>query len=55
VTRIADTIAVMAHGKIVEQGPAAQVIASAGHPETRALIASTRAAQVNLFALGAAL
>jgi len=55
VTRIADTIAVMAHGKIVEQGPAAQVIASAGHPETRTLIVSTRAAQANLFALGAAL
>jgi ABC-type dipeptide/oligopeptide/nickel transport system ATPase subunit len=55
VTRIADTIAVMVHGKIVEQGPAAQVIASAGHPETRTLIVSTRAAQANLFALGAAL
>jgi ABC-type glutathione transport system ATPase component len=55
VTRLADTIAVMAQGKIVEQGPAAQVIASAGHPETRSLIASTRAAQANLFALGAAL
>jgi len=55
VTRLADTIAVMANGRIVEQGPAAQIIASAGHPETRALIASTRAAQVNLFALGAAL
>jgi ABC-type glutathione transport system ATPase component len=55
VARLADTIAVMAHGRIVEQGPADEVIASAGHPETRALIESTRAAQANLFALGAAL
>jgi ABC-type glutathione transport system ATPase component len=55
VARLADTIAVMAHGRIVEQGPASEVIASAGHPETRALIESTRAAQANLFALGAAL
>jgi len=55
VTRLADTIAVMAHGKIVEHGPAAQVIASASHSETRALVESTRAAQVNLAAMGAAL
>jgi len=55
VTRFADMIAVMAHGKIVEHGPAAQVIAHASHSETRALISSTRAAQGNLFALGAAL
>src|SRR5213594_2031323 len=55
VARLADTIAVMARGRIVELGPATQVIASAGHPETRALIESTRAAQANLFALGAAL
>jgi len=55
VARLADTIAVMAHGRIVEQGPADEVIASAGHPETRALIESARAAQANLFALGAAL
>jgi peptide/nickel transport system ATP-binding protein len=55
IARLADMIAVMAHGRIVEQGPADEVIASAGHPETRALIESTRAAQANLFALGAAL
>ena len=55
VSRIADTIAVMAHGRIVEQGLAAQVVDNASHSETRALIASTRAAQANLFALGAAL
>ena len=52
VARLADTIAVMAKGKIVEQGPASQVIASASHAETRALCASTRAAQASLTALG---
>ena len=55
VARLADTIAVMAHGRIVEQGPVAHVIGNASHSETRALIASTRAAQVNLAAMGAAL
>ena len=55
VARLADTIAVMAHGRIVEQGPAAQIMVNASHSETRALIASSRAAQVNLAALGAAL
>ncbi len=55
VTRLADTVAVMSHGKIVELGPVAQVIANASHSETRALVASTRAAQVNLAAMGAAL
>jgi ABC-type glutathione transport system ATPase component len=55
VARLADTIAVMAHGRIVEQGPAAQVITNASHSETRALIAATKAAQMNLAAIGAAL
>jgi len=54
VARLADTIAVMAHGRIVEQGTAAQVIANASRAETRALIASTGAGQGNLFALWAA-
>src|SRR5206468_4191973 len=40
VGRLADTIAVMAHGTIVEQGPAPQVMANARHSETRALLAS---------------
>jgi len=55
VARLADTLAVMAHGRIVEQGSAAQVIANASHSETRALIAATKAAQMNLAAIGAAL
>ena len=55
VARLADTIAVMANGKIVEQGLATHVIANASHPETRTLLASTRAAQARLSALGIAL
>jgi len=55
VARLADTIAVMAHGRIVEQGPAAQVMGNASHAETRALITSARMAQATLAALGAAL
>lgn len=55
VARLADTIAVMAGGRIVEQGPAAQVIANASHAETLALVGSARAAAANLAALGAAL
>ncbi len=55
VARLADRIAVMAHGQIVEQGPTADIIAGNGHAETRALLASTRAAQANLAALGVGL
>ncbi|MFY9560450.1 MAG: dipeptide/oligopeptide/nickel ABC transporter ATP-binding protein [Terriglobales bacterium] len=55
VARLADMIAVMANGRIVEQGPALQVMVNASHAETRALVASTRAAQANLAALGIAL
>lgn len=55
VARLADRVAVMANGRIVEQGPAPQVMAHASHPETRALVASARAAQASLAALGVAL
>src|SRR3989454_3796317 len=55
VARLADTIAVMANGRIVEQGPASQVIANAGHSETRALAAFAGAAQASLAALGVTL
>ena len=55
VARFADTIAVMARGQIVEYGPASQLIAHASHEETRALVASTLAAQSSLTALGIAL
>jgi ABC-type glutathione transport system ATPase component len=52
VARLANTIAVMANGRIVEQGPAPQVIANPSHSGTRALIASAQAAQATLAALG---
>jgi ABC-type glutathione transport system ATPase component len=52
VARLADTVAVMANGRIVEQGSVPQVMANADHAETRALAASARAAQANLAALG---
>jgi peptide/nickel transport system ATP-binding protein len=39
VGRIADTIAVMRHGRVVEQGPARQIFADPKHPYTRALLA----------------
>jgi peptide/nickel transport system ATP-binding protein len=55
VARLADTIAVMANGRIVEHGSASQVIANAKHPETLALVAATRVAQTHLAAMGAAL
>ena len=55
VARLADTIAVMAHGRIVEQGPAASVMANASHAETRALLTSVRVARASLGALRAAL
>jgi ABC-type microcin C transport system duplicated ATPase subunit YejF len=55
VSRLANTIAVMANGRIIEQGPASQIINNASHVETRALLASAGAAQANLAALGVAL
>jgi peptide/nickel transport system ATP-binding protein len=55
VARLADRIAIMAHGEIVEQGPTSEVLSRAKHPETQALLASARAAEANLAALGVAL
>jgi peptide/nickel transport system ATP-binding protein len=40
-SEIADTIAVMYAGRIVESGPVAQVLASPRHPYTQGLLAST--------------
>jgi len=40
VAEIADRVAVMQHGRIVEQGPAAEILNRPQHPYTRALIAA---------------
>jgi microcin C transport system ATP-binding protein len=40
VRRIADTVCVMNHGKIVEQGPVEQVFTTPQHPYTQALLAA---------------
>ncbi len=40
VAEIADRVAVMQHGRIVEQGQVAQVLGAARHPYTKALIAA---------------
>jgi len=47
VARLADTIAVIAAGRIVEQGSTGQVISSPNHPETKALLASATTFQQN--------
>lgn len=54
VARVADRIAVMAHGEIVEQGSVSNLLLAAEQPETRELLASARAAQASLVALGVA-
>ena len=47
VAHLADAIAVISAGRIVEQGPTAQVISSPNHPETKALLASAKTFQKN--------
>ena len=43
VGRIADRIAVMSNGRIVETGPAAEVLGNPRHAETRAMLAAVPA------------
>ncbi len=51
VARVADTIAVISTGRIVERGTTAQVIESPSHPETKALLASASTFQRNYAAV----
>lgn len=51
VARLADTIAVISAGRIVEQGTTAQVMASPSQPETKALLASVSTFQRNYAAV----
>ena len=48
VARIADTVAVMSHGRIVESGPTLEVMNSPKQEQTLRLLAWARAAQSNL-------
>jgi ABC-type glutathione transport system ATPase component len=48
VARMADTIAVMANGRIVEKGSTAEIMTAAKHEETLRLLTWARAAQSNL-------
>jgi len=48
VARLADTIAVMANGRIVETGPTLEIMTKPKHDETLRLLAWSRAAQTNL-------
>lgn len=45
VARLADVVAVMSAGQVVEQGPAAQISTCPEHPETKALLSSAVAFQ----------
>ena len=54
VSQVADSIAVMSAGEIVEQGPAAEILESPQHTQTKALLASAQSTQSRLgAALGA--
>lgn len=48
VARMADTIAVMAHGRIVETGPTLEIMTAPKHEETLRLLTWARTAQSNL-------
>ena len=45
--RLADTIAVMSNGEIVEQGPTSQLLSSPRDPETKMLLSPARIFQKN--------
>ena len=47
VARLADAIAVISAGRIVEQGPTQQVVSCPNYPETKALLASATTFQNN--------
>ena len=51
VSRMADEIAVMASGRIVERGPTVELMSAPGHEETIRLVAAARAASENLAAI----
>lgn len=51
VARLADSIAVMARGRIVEQGSAQQIISAPQHPATEELLASARALEGSFAAM----
>jgi ABC-type glutathione transport system ATPase component len=51
VARLADTIAVMSEGKMVEAGPTQQVISSPNHAATKKLLAAANTAASNLAAI----
>ncbi len=48
VAQMADTLAVMAHGRIVESGSTAQVMSEPKHEETKRLLSAARAAEARL-------
>ncbi|MGH7070694.1 MAG: ABC transporter ATP-binding protein [Acetobacteraceae bacterium] len=50
VGQLCERVAVMRHGKLVEEGPAGAVLASPAHPYTRALLASVLPPRVNRLA-----
>jgi ABC-type glutathione transport system ATPase component len=47
VARMADSIAVMSAGQIVEHGPTAQIVSTPIHPETQSLLASAKTFESN--------